>query len=696
MRTIVAAVVWVAFLVGPAASASPPYRGAGEVSATRLELLVLDPARAADTRDALAAAGLRVLRDLPGGKVLVAGGGAKVMVQEGILESSPWPAEQAIAPVLRELTPGAAGGFPAGVPVVVGLAPGVDAAEVAGRLAAAGAKVSWSDAGRDVPELGLRVPAAALGGVRAELEAIPNLVFADLQPPVRLRNSRSAWRCQSGVSGSTPVFDLGLAGEGQVIGVMDTGIDVDHCHFDDPEHGLPALNDRHGVAVSAGHRKVLAVDFWWSADWPDPGPFDWDSQGHGSHVAGSAAGDQGGNRRHDHEDGMAPAAKLVIQDGGFGIDDCGDLPGLGCPMTSLEPMLAQAWAQGARIHSNSWGDEENLRPFNRYTERTADVDRFTWEHPEMLVLFAAGNGGGWGTDTVGSPATGKNSIAVGAAWDAGVEPPCVVDFSSRGWTADGRVKPDLVVPGHNVRSAANDGVVGTASCNMRASSGTSMACPTAAGLAALVRQYYTDGWYPTGVADDHSSLVPSAALLKATLIGAAVDLTTLGCSRVEPIPSRDQGWGLVQLDRALYFAGDDHHLVVHDERAGFRRPDDAPFEMTLEVAVPGPLKAVLVWTDPPSSSAAEVNLVNDLDLVVSGPDGSFRGNALAQGRSVSDGEPDRVNNVEVVWLPEAAPGPWRLTVSPHAIARGGQGWALVVTGAARPVAPRRGATRLAP
>jgi hypothetical protein len=129
----------------------------------------------------------------------------------------------------------------------------------------------------------------------------------------------------------------------------------------------------------------------------------------------------------------------VIQDGGYSFDDCADLPGLGCPVRPLEPVLQQAWDQGARLHSNSWGDEENFLPHNRYTERAADVDRFVWEHPVMAVLFAAGNAGQEGDDTVISPATAKNVVAVGATWRADVDPPCPTEWSSRGLAHDGRI-----------------------------------------------------------------------------------------------------------------------------------------------------------------------------------------------------------------------------------------------------------------
>ncbi len=87
-----------------------------------------------------------------------------------------------------------------------------------------------------------------------------------------------------------------------------------------------------------------------------------------------------------------------------------------------------------------------------------------------------------------------------------------------------------------------------------------------------------------------------------------------------------------------------------------RSPGDEPVGIRVAVTGTGPLKVVLVWTDPPSSSLATTNLVNDLDLVVSGPGGVFKGNSFSGGVSVPEGEPDRLNNVEVVYLPEPRRG----------------------------------------
>ncbi len=666
----------------------------GPVSAKptpELRVLVVDVGVAGEVRGVLAETGAKIVAYLAPQEWLVAGDGAVLSAISGVVSVRRWRSADGV----HALAARSKNTESDVVLVVAALAPGMAVEPLGDRLETMGVRVSWTDeTARPVPQLGLRVPRARLAALVEQLEATPGLVWAEPQAPVRLLNSGSVWRCQSGVRERTPIFEHGLRGEGQVIGIMDTGLDVDDCRFNDSTAGLPALNQTTGTEVNPDHRKVLAVDFHWEADWPLR-PDSWDGHGHGTHVAGSAAGDVDGNGTFDGVDGMAPAAKLVIQDGGAFTDDCADLPGLGCPVKPLGPVLEQAWAQGARIHTNSWGDEENFLPYGRYTERTADVDRFTWDHKDTLVFFAAGNAGP-ADDTVISPATGKNVVAVGATLHGDFEPPCVVDFSSRGWTHDGRIKPDVLAPGMWVVSAATNRVVPGPSCSNAQSSGTSMAAPTAAGLAALVRQYFTDGFYPAGFARPGDAFEPSAALVKAVLIASAVDLSTMGCPH-QPIPSREQGWGLIQLDTALAFSGDDHRLLVDDHREGFSASADEPVSLTIAVTESGPLKVVLVWTDAPSSSLAETNLVNDLDLTVSGPEGAFHGNVIQAGASIPGGFPDRINNVEVVLLPEADKGLWTVEVSPQAIAAPEQDYALVITGPVRlEDGPRQPSGRVTP
>jgi len=560
---------------GPVRLRSGPLPRRPAATAARLRVVTLSGGRVAELAHGLTRCGVRVLAYLPDRALLVTGS-PSALTAVGSMGGRQWAWEPALAvtPELRMLARGATAVPWPRVPIIARVVAGDDAAAFLATLTEAGFSAAWTQAGRGVVHVGMLVEPARVEELLSLLDQTRGLVTADLQPPVRLRNAASAWRCQSGRPNLTPVFSHGLHGEGQIVGIMDTGIDQDSCFFWDNSYRLPALNDDISTAVDTHQRKVLAVDFYWGHDWPDPSAADWDSNGHGTHVAGSVAGDTGNRGTHEGNDGMAPAARLVIQ--------------------------------------------------------------------------------------------------------------------------DGRIKPDVVAPGMSVVSAADDFMIGTFNCGVRSLSGTSMACPTAAGLAALMRQYFASGFYPAGEADPARGFEPSAALVKAMLIASAVDLSTEGCENVRPIPSRDQGWGEVRLERALHFAGDDDRLLVDDHHGGFVA-DGSPGVMTgVRTTGAGSLRAVLAWTDPPSTSLAAVNLVNDLDLVVSGPDGTFRGNVFSGGVSVTGGTADRLNNVEVVWLPTTSAGRWTVSVAPHAVNLGPQDYALVITGGVEPVPPRRARRRAVP
>jgi hypothetical protein len=504
-------------------------------------------------------------------------------------------------------------------------------------------------------------------------------VWIGRRPVYGLLNDASAWVGQSGLDGglATPVYANGIFGAGQVIGVLDTGLDADMCFFRDDANGLPPTNSDFGPgSPDPAQRKVLIVNFLWGADNPgDSG--DWDSQDHGTHVAGTIAGDNLATPGlRDAADGMAPAAKLVIQDGGFGTDDCADMPAIGCPAADLYPFFEQAWSQGARIHSNSYGDRENFTPYDLYSDGSEAADAFMWDHPEFLLVFAAGNNGP-GSSTVSSPATAKNVLAVGATRH-GTDAGSLAGWSSQGPTHDGRIKPDVTAPGESVVSANNDLNVNTQNCGTRTMSGTSMACPTAAGLAALVREYYDKGYHPSGAADPDDAFAPSAALVKATLIASATPMEGIAA----PVPSNPQGWGRVKLDDALYFAGDAKRIFAVDLADRFGAPGGPGDEYLLPVLDGSePLRVVLAWTDYPSTPAAAINLVNDLNLEVESPSGEiYLGNVFSGGVSQTGGSADALNNVEAVRIEAPETGTWSVRVLAQAVPQPDQGYALIATG----------------
>jgi subtilisin family serine protease len=493
----------------------------------------------------------------------------------------------------------------------------------------------------------------------------------------RLLNDTARRITQSGSwLGPVPFHARGIHGADQVIAICDTGLDVDGCYFRDARHLRPPINGPEGVATDWTLRKVIAADFYDPTDAPDS-PLAWDNHGHGTAVAGCAAGssldDPWGTQS---DNGMAPGARLIIQDAGFaGEDACADLPGLGCPVTNFYPVLRQAVSQGARIHNNSWGDQEQSLQQNRYTQTCRELDLVTWVNREFLVVCSAGNSGF--DDTVGSPSTAKTGLSV-AATMTGSNQERVAVFSSRGWASDGRCKPDLAAPGQNIRTAASDGDLATYNCYRASGSGTSFAAPIVAGLAALVRDYFAQGYYPTGQpgAGDRRP-DPSAALVKAVLINAAVPMANASA----PPPARDQGWGRVNLSRTLPLAPNGPALFVVDETRGFADTPAFPYRTYLRVtATNQPLRITLVWSDYPATPGADRHLVNDLDLRVRTPGLELKGNHFVDGQSAPGGPHDRLNNVEQVqWTPDRT-GLVQIDVWAHRVVVGPQGFALVATG----------------
>lgn len=537
---------------------------------------------------------------------------------------------------------------------------------------------------RPFTRLRLLVQPALLAARFDALRANPAVAFIEIEARRVLLNDTSIWVGQSGLlaAGTTPIYSHGIFGANQVVAVLDTGIDPDMCFFRDQTFGLPPVNACNGgTTIDANQRKVLAVNFLHQTECNGGiSNTEWDNHDHGTHVAGSVAGDNFLNLGvHDTADGMAPLAKLVIQDGGLTTDNCADLPGIGCPVVDLQPIFQQTYDQGARLHSNSWGDNENAAVQNNYTAASEDADTFTWSHRDFLVLFAAGNGGN-STGRVSSPSTAKNVVSVGAS-NRGSNAGTIASFSSCGPTDDGRVKPDLTAPGSGIISADNDGNVTTNNCGTRSMSGTSMATPTAAGLTALAREYFTAGFYPGGVANPGDGFTPSAALLRATMINSTTAMTGIAT----PPPSICQGWGRILLDDTLAFPGDPRQLFVTDEAdsipfATGSVGDDRVFEVSIEAGAP--LDITVAWSDFPSTPVASIHLVNDLDLEVTAPGTVlYRGNVMSGGQSTTGGSADRRNNVEQVILQSPVGGRYRIVVRSFTVPSGPQPFALVVSGA---------------
>lgn len=500
-------------------------------------------------------------------------------------------------------------------------------------------------------------------------------------------NDNSIWMCQSGdtVGKTTPIFAKGILGQGQTVAVADSGLDKDHCAFINAAGG-PVIASQAAVppavlTTDGTQRKLIAYNVLQGATDGDSANHEW----HGTHVSGSVGGDDyhheaaPGNPGHDSGDGMAPLAKLILEDGGNSTDQYLHFP------WPFYDMWSQEQASGANIASNSWGSDSN-----DYNIACTYTDQYVWNNEDFLIFVAAGNSGP-GTRTMNYLATSKNVVGVGATSNGSEGADYIASFSSKGPAADGRLKPDLAVPGDWINSA--EGATQANNCDTWLMSGTSMACPTAAGLAALARQYFTEGWYPTGAKDAGSAFTPSAALLKAVLVNSCANMLggNTGAPK-EDAPAVGQGWGRVTLDAALFFAGDSRNLLVWDVPNTLGVTTNGVREYPITVAAGQPLKVSLAWTDPPGSAAAAVALVDDLDLEVVGPDSTlYRGNqwngALSGGTKQSAANPtasDTLNNLEGVLLLSPAAGNYTVRVKganvPGYGVKFNQGFGLVVSG----------------
>jgi Subtilase family/CARDB len=545
-----------------------------------------------------------------------------------------------------------------------------------------------------------------------------------------------------------------LTGAGQTAAVADTGVNYTydlngraHIGFRDCNPDGTACKQAIYTQVTAGnspaavntiknnatgHRKMVAY-----FDIGDTGPNMFDESSHGTHVAGSVDGDQpgpsGGYDTYTDADGLAPAAEHVHQNiatasGGLVLPaddyllwrqayrprDPASVATSSGPNGNPGDYVAPGYRplEDARTHNNSYG---LLAPV--IDEGSAvRLDRFVWDHEDMSIVVSAGNAGPH-VATIGSPSVAKNELSSGASAN-GRQPMASIDsmasFSSHGPTGDLRYGVDLATPGQIVVSAKGGSVDG-----YHVAQGTSMSGPILTGLATLVRQYFFDGYATAGgdgfaagspaAARAHN---PSAALVKATLINGAERMRGFytgdeGGARAQDgqWPSAGQGFGRVSLSNSLYFANDptnNWYIDVYrgDTTAAGGCPACRSFPLSatpasrsfqIDVAPGEPLDVTLAWTDAPDlAPAGTPALVNNLDLVVTGPGGAtYVGNnmnsradpAVAVAETLNaPGPRDTTNLSERVRVANPSAGTYTITVEAAPIAVGNQGFALAASG----------------
>lgn len=332
---------------------------------------------------------------------------------------------------------------------------------------------------------------------------------------------------------------------------------------------------------------------------------------------------------------------------------------------------------GARISNNSWGAAVS-GAYNAnsqaYDGLVRDAQPTGSTHPlpgnqEYVVVVSAGNSGP-GAQTIGAPATGKNVIAVGGSQNVrpgvgdAANAEAMYASSSRGPTADARIKPDIIAPATNVAGGVvmNDRLTAAPGnwnpCYTgtflpttpqqrfyRTGNGTSFSGPAVAGASALLRQWFINqGLVP-----------PSPAMTKAYLANSAQYMLTLS----DNLPSNNQGMGRMNLERAF----DTVPRAMRDQLPSDRFTDSGQtrtFNGTISDSTK-PFRVTLAWTDVPGSTTGNT-FVNNLDLEVTVDGQTYLGNRFTGASSVTGGTADPRNNMESVFLPAGASGPYTITV----------------------------------
>jgi hypothetical protein len=337
----------------------------------------------------------------------------------------------------------------------------------------------------------------------------------------------------------------------------------------------------------------------------------------------------------------------------------GTLTGAG----NLDPtMRGQAW--GANVYS--WAGVMGLHAFPNayvndgvtitsvsqggccnigYTQQSQVVDQNTLNHESLINILGAGNSGltnnnhpsGIGWATIASNYQGaKNNIVVGAVDNADY----LENYSSRGPLPDGRIKPDVVAVG-TVETAFPGNSYFQAS-------GTSLSCPNTSGVMAQLYQGYKEL---------HNGNLPNSGLMKAVLLNTADDLGNPG-------PDYIMGYGRINARKAYRALVNETYFYD-----SLSNGQSTQFSVQVPVGAVG-LKVLLYWHDQPGSIMSSKDLVNDLDLVVTDPNGTDWKPWILDplnADSVAVRNEDHVNNCEQVTISSLVPGTYTFNVNSYDI-----------------------------
>ena len=258
--------------------------------------------------------------------------------------------------------------------------------------------------------------------------------------------------------------ETGYTGAGSVVAIIDTGIDSDHVGLDD----IDDSNYTNDSKVIAFYDAVNTPELTNGTEIKA-----YDDQGHGTHCAGITAGTGAPDFQYI---GVAPKAQLV----GVKVLDSGGSGSFATVMAGMEWTVEKRHVFNIRAASMSLGGPGAIEWTSSEEE---SVNRMGNEMMrEGVALFIAAGNSAFSAQ-IGTPGSAEDVITVGAL-DKNT---AIAVYSSQGPTEEGRVKPNIAFVGSSVMAPdfnTGDGYT--------SKSGTSMATPGAAGLAALMYQANPD------------------------------------------------------------------------------------------------------------------------------------------------------------------------------------------------------------
>jgi hypothetical protein len=437
-----------------------------------------------------------------------------------------------------------------------------------------------------------------------------------------------------------------------------------------------------------------------------------DPHWHATHVAGTI----GASGVQSSAKGMAPAVLLDSYDWNSDIGEMTDRAASypGEPgkiyLSNHSYGFIVGWdREGGEYYwyGNGWNASAEARDFGRYDSWARQTDEIVHNAPYFLPFKSAGNdrtdnpsvgdtvhlgeGGAAeiystsshpagdgnyksGYDTISLIGNAKNIMTVGAVTDAvsggarSLSGVTTTAFSCWGPADDGRIKPDIVANGWGLYSCDNGH-----SSDYRIASGTSMSSPNACGSAALLVQYYSNLV---------SGAVMRASTLKGLIIHTADDLG-------RPGPDYEFGWGLMNTRAAAeLLSADAGSSPIRMTEAMLHSSTNTSDTYTIFSGGVHPIRATLCWTDPPGSAvnshdSRSARLVNDLDLKITGPGGTYYPYKLSYSNpsaNATANSENNVDNVEQVYIAAPVIGEYTITVDYDTLSGAAQWYSLLVDG----------------